>query len=70
MKRYSRSSFLSNLRGSRGLTQRQLAEKIQVDPISVSRWERGIVEPTAINRVRIAAVLGCHPNELMNGAEA
>lgn len=47
------------------LTQRQLANKIDVDVVTVSRWERGATIPSDLYRVRIARVFGVHPNELL-----
>lgn len=47
------------------LTQRQLADRVGVDPITVSRWERG-TPPSDLNRVRLARVFGVHPNDLLD----
>lgn len=52
------------------LTQRELADKIQVDPITVSRWERGEVTPTDLNRVLLARLGGVHPNWFLNEEDA
>lgn len=51
------------------VTQRQLADKLGVDPISVSRWERG-TPPSDLNRVMLARVFGVHPNDLLDDGEA
>lgn len=37
--------FILTLREALGLTQAQLGERIGVDPMTVSRWERGSVRP-------------------------
>jgi transcriptional regulator with XRE-family HTH domain len=61
---------IKDLRLARLLTQRQLAEALGVDPITVSRWERGEVPPSDLNRVRLAQFFGGHPNDYLNGTEA
>lgn len=40
MERKSIGSFIAALRKSNGLTQKQLAEKLNVSDKAVSRWER------------------------------
>jgi transcriptional regulator with XRE-family HTH domain len=41
-------------RRSAGLTQRQLAEQLSVESITVSRWERGVTTPSLPRLRRIA----------------
>ena len=50
------------LRKSQGLTQEALAEKIGVNPITVSQWERGKYSPTASNVPKVAKALGITPD--------
>jgi transcriptional regulator with XRE-family HTH domain len=50
------------------MTQRQLAEKVGVDPITVSRWERDEVPPSEVNRVMLARLFGKHPDEFRSAA--
>lgn len=45
------------------LKQRELASKIGVDPITVSRWERGITIPSDVHRVLLTRALGGHPSD-------
>ncbi len=45
------------------LKQRELASKIGVDPITVSRWERGVTAPSEIHRVLLAKALGGRPDD-------
>jgi transcriptional regulator with XRE-family HTH domain len=42
------------------LTQRELADKLDVEPVSVSRWERGVAEPR-IRTIRELAALADIP---------
>jgi hypothetical protein len=39
--------YVAALRGALGLTQAQLGERLGVDPMTVSRWERGELRPSA-----------------------
>lgn len=57
---------IKSFRLQHDLTQKQLAQKIDVDPITVSRWERGETHPSDLYRVRIARALGVHPNDLLS----
>jgi len=52
--------FIVTLREALGLTQLQLGERLGVDSMSVSRWERGTVKPSpaavaALDKLRRAA---------------
>jgi transcriptional regulator with XRE-family HTH domain len=51
------------------VTQRELANKIGVDPITISRWERGETVPSDLHRALLARVCGVHPNWIINGDE-
>lgn len=52
-------SLAARIKEARGeFTQRELADKLGVDPISVSRWERGVVEPSSRRVRRIAEITG------------
>ena len=59
------AQLLKAYRLERQITQRQLAEAVGVDPITVSRWERGATTPSDLCRVKVARVLGVHPNSLL-----
>lgn len=51
------------------LKQRELASKLGVDPITISRWERGTTGPSDIHRVLLAKALGGHPDEYLKRDE-
>lgn len=55
------SIVAANVRTARDaadLTQRELGQALDVDPMYVSRWERGVVMPSPQNLVRLATALG------------
>lgn len=47
-----------------GLSQKQLADNLGVDPSAVSLWESGKTAPTVANLMKIAAILNCNPGDL------
>lgn len=49
---------IHDLRRARGLTAAQLADKLDVSPFAVSRWENGHTAPRMKMIPRIARVLG------------
>lgn len=57
---------LSLLRKQHGMTQLELAEKLNLSRQAVSRWERGTAEPSTENLVRIAALFGVPVDALVN----
>ena len=48
-----------------GVSQRELAERLQVSPSMVSQWERGIRKPKNSTMLRIAEALGVDVQELI-----
>lgn len=57
-------SRLRRERERRGWTQAYLAERIEVDPAYISRWERGVVSPTGLHRRRLCEVLELDAEQL------
>lgn len=55
-------SMASRLREVRtqqlGYTQPELAEKLEIRPISISRWERGVSTPSMPNLRKLSAISG------------
>ena len=56
-------------RGS-GLTQKQLAEALGVEPITVSRWERGVTSPSLPRLRRIAEITETTVSDLVRSPDA
>jgi len=54
---------INHFRQSAGLTQEQLAEKMNVTRQTVSNWERGINEPDFDSLCRLAKVFGITLND-------
>lgn len=57
---------LRNLRTSRGLSQRDLAQRMYVTRSTVARWENGSRLPDAVMMSRIAQCLGVDVNALLS----
>ena len=51
--------YIKAERISKGLTQKQLADKIGVHQTAVSQWEKGITQPSASTVSKIIKALGC-----------
>ena len=60
---------IKNLRLKAGLTQVELAKKMHVDQAAVSRWESGETKPLKKSHKRLAKVLGCTVDELLNDGD-
>lgn len=57
---------LRKLRKSKGLSQEELAEKVQVSRQSVSKWETGDAYPEMNNILELCKIFHCRINELVN----
>ena len=60
------SENLYTLRKSKGISQEQLAELVDVSRQSVSKWELAESYPTVENIFKLCNVLNCKMNELIN----
>ena len=59
--------FIAELRKAEGLTQKELAGKLQITDKAVSKWECGNSMPDYAVMVRLCDVLGVSVNELLSG---
>lgn len=57
---------LKRLRQERGITQAELAGKLGVSPSAVGMYEQGRRDPDGAVLARIASVLRCSADELLN----
>lgn len=57
---------LRELREKQGLSQRQVAERLNVTPGAVARWELGDNKPTMDNLLALAALLDCSTDALLS----
>ena len=68
MEQKAMGEFIAALRKANGLTQKQLAEKLNVSDKSVSRWECGDGAPDLALIPVLAEVFGVTCDELLRGA--
>lgn len=59
--------FISSCRKDRGLTQMQLAEKLNISNRAVSKWETGKSIPDVSIMLELCEILGITVNELLSG---
>ena len=57
---------LQTLRRSRGLSQEQLAEILEVSRQAVSKWENGTSDPSTSNLCALAKLYGIPVEELLH----
>ena len=62
--------FIAELRKSHQMTQKDLAEKLDVSDKAVSKWERGLSCPDIALLSPLANILGVTTTELLNGERA
>ena len=60
-------TFLSQLRRERGMTQKDLAERLYISDKAVSKWERGLSLPDIALLQPLAGELGVTVTELLSG---
>lgn len=66
MSNKSLGEMISSLRKEKGMTQSELAEKMNVTDKAVSKWERNLSCPDVNSIPKLAEVLGITVEELLN----
>jgi transcriptional regulator with XRE-family HTH domain len=61
---------LAAIRKKQGLTQAAVAERIDVDAETISRFERGTVTPGIGTLERLCSVLGCSWTDILEGTSS
>lgn len=59
------STYIKSRRKKLGLTQKQLAQKVNLTDVTISRYETGQREPSWSDFLIICEVLGINPNDLI-----
>ena len=62
--------MISSLRKEKGMTQNDLAEKMNVTDKAVSKWERNLSCPDVNSIPKLAEVLGVSVDELLNARKS
>lgn len=65
----SLSEKLLSLRKEKGLSQEELAEKLEISRQSISKWERGESSPDTNNLIKLAKIYDVSLDELINNKE-
>ena len=66
----SMGEIVSTLRKEKGMTQKQLADMLNITDKAVSKWERDIAWPDTQTIPKLAEILGVSVEELMNAKSA
>lgn len=62
----SMGEIISTLRKEKGMTQKELAEQLNITDKAVSKWERDVACPDVNTIPKLAEILGVSLDELMN----
>ncbi len=62
----SMGEFISTLRKEKGMTQKEIADMLNITDKAVSKWERDIAYPDTQTIPRLAEILDVSVEELMN----
>jgi len=64
----SMAERIKNIRISGGISQEELAEQVNVSRQTISKWENGLVCPSADNLNQLGKALGVSVDMLLNGS--
>ncbi len=65
MNHYELGDHIYNLRVAKGLTQRDIAEKLSISDKAISKWENGTSQPTVYNLQKLAEIFDITLEELL-----
>ena len=57
---------IKELRKNKGLSQRALADLLEVNQTAVSQWERGVTTPSSHMLLRLSRIFEISPNKLLD----
>ena len=63
-------TFITERRREKGLTQAQLAERLNITDRAVSKWETGKSLPDTSTMLELCGILGITADELLSGGRA
>lgn len=66
MNNKSMGEIISTLRKEKGMTQKELADQLNITDKAVSKWERDVACPDVNTIPKLAEILGVSLEELMN----
>ena len=66
MNNQSMGDMISTLRKEKGMTQKDLADRLNITDKAVSKWERNLAFPDTATIPELAEILGISVEELMN----
>lgn len=66
MKNKSMGEIISSLRKEKGMTQKDLADMLNITDKAVSKWERDIACPDTMTLPKLAEILGISVEDLLN----
>lgn len=66
MNNQSMGDMISTLRKEKGMTQKDLADRLNITDKAVSKWERNLAFPDTATIPGLAEILGISVEELMN----
>ena len=62
-------ALISRLRKEKGMTQQELADKLQITDKAVSKWERGLACPDISILPQVAEILGVNVDDLLSNPQ-
>lgn len=58
-------TFIKELRKAKGLSQKELSDRLNVSDRTISKWERGVSDPSTTNLLSLANLYGFKVDEIL-----